>query len=228
MEKQTDFIERLKEEMKKKGMNARVLAEKADVGSSFVYDILNGKSNNPTTMKLSAVAEALGVSVPYLLHGKKAFHDFFAASPLASSSNADELVAVPSVAIEASMGGGAEIYDEATEKPYYFHRSWINNKLKTSPKDLRIIFVRGDSMYPTLDNNDMVLVDISKRSPTPPGIFVLYDGIGLVVKRLEYIGDKNAPKMRIISDNKQYSPYERGAMDINVIGRVVWFARQLI
>lgn len=225
---ESDLVERLKTAMRNKSINARELAEKADVGASFVYDILNGKSSNPTTKKLSSVAQVLGVSVPYLLHGTRAFHDFFSSTPLASSSNSDELVAIPSVAVEASMGGGSEVAEEATSKPYYFHRSWIRQKLKTSPADLRIIFVRGDSMLPTLDDNDMVLVDVSRKSPTPPGIFVLFDGIGLVVKRLEYLGDKEEPLIRIISDNRKYGPYERGAMEVNIIGRVVWFARQLI
>jgi hypothetical protein len=36
---------------------------------------------------------------------------------------------------------------------------------------------RGDSMMPTLHDGDIVLVDLGRRAPTPPGVFVLYDGM---------------------------------------------------
>ena len=42
-------------------------------------------------------------------------------------------------------------------------------------------------MMPTLHDSDIVLVDLGRRAPTPPGIFVLHDGMGLVAKRLEHI-----------------------------------------
>lgn len=34
-------------------------------------------------------------------------------------------------------------------------------------------------------------------------------------------------RVRIISDNKHYSPYEGVAGEINIIGRVRWFAREV-
>jgi hypothetical protein len=50
-----------------------------------------------------------------------------------------------------------------------------------------------------------VLVDLGRRSPTPPGIFVLHDGMGLVAKRLEYIPNSDPPRVRIISDIRSTS-----------------------
>ena len=63
-------------------------------------------------------------------------------------------------------------------------------------------------MLPTLHDGDIVLVDLQRRSPTPPGIFVLHDGMGLVAKRLEHIPGSEPPRLRVISDNQRYSPYE--------------------
>ena len=79
----------------------------------------------------------------------------------------------------------------------------------------------------TLIGGDVVLVDLARRSPTPPGIFILYDGMGLVAKRLEHVPNNDPPKVRVISDNTFYSPYERTADEIHIIGRVRWFAREL-
>ena len=82
-------------------------------------------------------------------------------------------------------------------------------------------------MLPTLEDGDTILLDLSMKRPTPPGIFVLHDGMGLVAKRLEHIPNSDPPKVRILSDNPLYAPYERGADEITIIGRIRWFAREV-
>jgi phage repressor protein C with HTH and peptisase S24 domain len=42
-------------------------------------------------------------------------------------------------------------------------------------------------MMRSLHDGDIVLVDLGRRTTTPPGIFVLHDGMGLVAKRLEHV-----------------------------------------
>jgi phage repressor protein C with HTH and peptisase S24 domain len=115
----------------------------------------------------------------------------------------------------------------APDRAYHFCRSWIKNDLKASPSQLRIMHVEGDSMAPTLLDGDTVLVDMGRTAPNPPGIFVLHDGMGLVAKRLEHIPNSDPSAVRVISDNGLYSPYERTAEEINIIGRIRWFAREL-
>jgi phage repressor protein C with HTH and peptisase S24 domain len=116
---------------------------------------------------------------------------------------------------------------EEDGKPYHFQRSWIRHKLRATPADLRIMHVEGDSMLPTLHHGDIVLVDLARRAPTPPGIFVLHDGMGLVAKRLDHIPNSEPPRVRIISDNPLYAPYEGTAEEVNIIGRIRWFAREI-
>ena len=65
-----------------------------------------------------------------------------------------------------------------------------------------------DKAQPTLHDGDIVLVDLGRRTPTPPGIFVLHDGMGLVAKRMEHIPNSDPPRVRIISDNPLYKPYD--------------------
>jgi phage repressor protein C with HTH and peptisase S24 domain len=67
----------------------------------------------------------------------------------------------------------------------------------------------------------------SVNTPTPPGIFVLFDGLGLVAKRLEHVASAEPPLVRIISDNPLYAPYERSAEEITIVGRIRWFAREM-
>ena len=39
-----------------------------------------------------------------------------------------------------------------------------------------------------------VLVDLGRRAPTPPGIILLHEGMGLVAKRLEHIPNSDPPR----------------------------------
>ena len=98
-----------------------------------------------------------------------------------------------------------------------------------SPDDLRLVTLRGDSMSPVLENGDMVLVNTSDTQPSPPGILVLFDRVGLKVKSLELLpGNSTAePLVRISSANTHYSAYQRRLVEINIKGRIIWFGRSL-
>jgi phage repressor protein C with HTH and peptisase S24 domain len=92
---------------------------------------------------------------------------------------------------------------------------------------MRVMAVQGDSMMPTLNEGDVILVDMNQRDPTPSGIFVLHDGMGLVAKRLERVPMSDPPRVRIISDNPRYLPYDCTADEVSIIGRVRWYGREL-
>ena len=47
----------------------------------------------------------------------------------------------------------------------------------------------------------MVMVDTNRTSPSPPGIFVLDDGVGIVAKRVEAIPNNRPWMLRLSSDN---------------------------
>jgi len=218
------MADRLRARSRQLGMTAGRVADLAGINRSFVYDIMRGRSENPNLEKLDQVAEALNVERNWLLHG---IGDIDGESPIMEDPM-EAFVSIPSVEVTASMGGGNLVTDEIENgEPYHFQRSWILHDLKAEPANLRIMHVEGDSMMPTLHSGDVVLVDLAKRAPTPPGIFVLFDGMGLVAKRLENIPNNDPPKVRVISDNTFYSPYERTADEVNVIGRIRWFAREI-
>ncbi len=210
------LVARLRAHMLRKGLNPKTLAERAKVGRSFVYDIINGKSTNPTSSKLTAIAEQLGVSVQYLLSG---------VHQVMGSRHAEwsDVVEISSISVEQSISGGALISTDSEAKPYYFRNDWVRRKLNAHPEDLRALNVKGDCMAPTLKDGDMLLIDMTLKLPNPPGIFVVFDGMGLSVKRLEMI---SSDRLRVLSDNPQYSPYESNLSSVNIVGKVVWLARE--
>ena len=219
----TTLADRLRARARQIGMNAREVAEDARVNRSFVYDIMRGRSEHPNLEKLDKIAATLKVDRNWLLHGKG---EIQGDEPLIHQEP-DEFISIPSVEVTASMGGGTIVANEvAIGEPYHFKSSWIAHRLRANPASLRIMHVEGDSMMPTLQDGDVVLVDLGRALPTPPGIFVLFDGMGLVAKRLEYIPNSDPPCVRIISDNPFYTPYDRTADEIKIIGRIRWFGRE--
>lgn len=201
------------------------LAEKAGVNRSFVYDILRGRSAHPSREKLATISELLSVDLDWLLLG---IGEVEGVSPFIENPD-QAFVAIAHAGARPSMGGGAVVdeFQEDSGRAYHFRRSWIKESLKASPSQLRMMHVEGDSMEPTLRDGDTVLVDLTRRTPNPPGIFVLDDGVGLVAKRLEHVPSSDPPAVRIISDNRLYSPYERSSEEVHIVGRIRWFAREI-
>lgn len=141
----------------------------------------------------------------------------------------DELeptVKVPQRDVRAGAGDGMEVGEEAILGFWELPAGYIRSYLGVAAKDSQIIEIKGDSMAPTLLSGDRVMIDTSDKSPSPPGMFALWDGIGLVVKRLDPIPNTDPYRFKIISDNPKHSEYERTLDEISVVGRVVWFARR--
>jgi phage repressor protein C with HTH and peptisase S24 domain len=134
---------------------------------------------------------------------------------------------IAEIDVRASAGPGALLDGfEETKDVWYFPDAMIRHEFRARAGDLRIITIDGDSMEPVLSSGDRLMVDTSQRVPVPPGIFVIWDGIGIVAKRIEHILSSDPAKLRIMSVNPDYETYERDAEEVNVIGRVVWSARR--
>jgi phage repressor protein C with HTH and peptisase S24 domain len=86
---------------------------------------------------------------------------------------------------------------------------------------IRIIPVKGNSMEPTLWPGQRVMVDIEDKTPSPPGIFVVWDGLALVLKFVEVVPNSDPLKVRISSANKNFMAYERTLDEAHINGRVV-------
>ncbi|WP_145753899.1 helix-turn-helix domain-containing protein [Nitrospirillum amazonense] len=128
----------------------------------------------------------------------------------------------------AGHGGKPQSFrEDETIAPWRFPASYLSAELQVRPAAVRIVEVRGDGMEPTLLPGDRVMVNLADQSPSPPGIFALWDGQGVVIKRLELIMGSHPPLVEIRSDNPHHRVYERAAADIDIIGRVVWVGRRL-
>jgi phage repressor protein C with HTH and peptisase S24 domain len=81
--------------------------------------------------------------------------------------------------------------------------------------------IEGDSMAPEYRPGDYVMVDTSHTRPGD-GDFVLGKPYGIpMVKQVRIVHGANPRKLRVISVNPIYEPYEVSPEDIDIIGRVV-------
>jgi hypothetical protein len=175
-----------------------------------------------------ALAEHLGVDEGLLRHTPK---------PRANAAQRIEdprgrgmpqgFSAISEIDVRALAGTGSTPKGfKETKDVWYFPDVVIRHELRARPGDLRIITIDGDSMEPELSSGDRILVDTRQRVPVPPGLFVIWDGMGIVAKRIEHILSSDPPKLHLMSVNPDYATCERVAAEVQVIGRVVWSARR--
>ncbi len=214
--------QRLKLEMRKRGMSSVDLAAKADVKTSFLYDVISGKSANPSSIKLARVAESLGINLSYLAGTSDSPTDGY--QFVIPAENA-EYISVARVSVAIDNGSPIIISKTYADEALRFKKDWLQRTCKTHPDNLRLFSVQGDGMSPTLIAGDSVLIDSSLKTPSPPGLFLLFDGLALIIKRLESVPQSSARKVKVISDNDRYAPYEASIDESNVVGCVVWFSR---
>lgn len=132
---------------------------------------------------------------------------------------------IPKLAVGASAGPGAIPGRETLAGKIGFDEKWLR-KQGLDPSRLSLIQVDGDSMSPTLNHGDEIMVDNrAALTPVRDGIHVIRLDDVLMVKRLA-----NGPggRLSVLSDNPAYPgwPDVDGAA-VTIIGRVVWAGRRL-
>jgi hypothetical protein len=132
---------------------------------------------------------------------------------------------IPKLDVGASAGPGAMNDAEALAGKIGFDEKWLR-RLGVDPAHLSLIRVDGDSMAPTLNNGDDIMVDSSAASGTlRDGVHVIRMDDVLMVKRLAK-GPEG--RLSVLSDNPAYPDWpDVDGSTVAVIGRVVWTGRRL-
>jgi phage repressor protein C with HTH and peptisase S24 domain len=139
----------------------------------------------------------------------------------------DPYVLINAYDIYASAGHGNDIdHHEERKEPVPFRKSWIQ-QLGYNPERLAIIYASGDSMEPTISDNDVILILLSNGEAPRDGLHVLRLGDGLFVKRLQF---DPLGIIHISSDNPAYKSTSISKEDreqLHIIGRVIWIGKNI-
>lgn len=139
----------------------------------------------------------------------------------------EALIPIARYSVWASAGPGAL---EGLERPIAqlgFSKGWLEQLSRAKPEDLSIIKVEGDSMFPTLNDGDDIMVDRSSaRRSVTDGIYVLRRDDTLMVKRITVNPSRGT--FDVSSDNAAYASWpECSPASVDVLGRVVWAGRRI-
>ena len=148
--------------------------------------------------------------------------------PPEDSHRPNGLLSVTRHPVAVSAGPGAVVTEELG-KPYFaFDERWLKTLTPTPPASLSIVRVEGDSMSPTLNAGDEILVDLGDCADRlRDGIYVLRVDDALVVKRLAL--NPLGRRITVQSDNPAYPDWpDCGIDEINCIGRVIWASRKVV
>lgn len=207
---------------------------------------------DPSRTNLVKLAEATGVDLAWLatgqgdMYGTAHLRTTHAAEPqmhygvvqhreafqdvkdtLGNPVDLADFVFIPRYAAKASAGHGADTQN--CHKPLFsmaFRRYWIKHYLRADPVNLAVISVKGDSMDGVLNDRDAILIDLSDVTPTG-GLYVVRLAGDLMVKRVQKMP---GGRFLLLSANPAYKEAEvdpSQEADFTVVGRVVWFGRQI-
>ncbi len=194
------------------------LARAVGVSDNAIYKWIAGRGQ-PSVGNLVALARAGRVSVEWLATGREAPGSKRAASRVVDRGA--EYTFVPRYDFRANAGRGAPIRSEQVVDYLAFKTEWVQQRLNTDPRNLLLIEAVGDSMAPTLEHSDLLLVDLSEPRFRQDGLYVLRRKDELIVKRLQRRPDG---KLVIRSDNPAYEPLVVAAEGVGIVGRVIWAA----
>lgn len=143
---------------------------------------------------------------------------------IALSQDMNPTVEVPLLSANASMcnGNGQEDANVVIDVLRLSHK-WVEKTIRplSDANNLRFIHAYDDSMLPTLEPGDILLVDTGIRNAKSNGIFVLSAQNKLFIKRVNFRMDGTPV---VSSDNPAVKTIEEldGSNEIDVLGRVVW------
>lgn len=193
------------------GLKDADIARKTGISTSAISRYRLGgwpKANN-----LFSLAEVLKCSPRWLISGE--------------DDVSSDVVALPVLrGTAASAGDGALPLDYDEFEPLPFPKDWLRGL--GDPKNLAMIQVKGDSMFPLINSGDWVIFDLSRTGPAD-GVYLIRHEGELLVKRVDFFD----AEIRIRSENRHWpekaAPYSAldDAAILQIIGRVVWTGRLL-
>ena len=137
-------------------------------------------------------------------------------------------IRIPHYDVRAAMGGGqvpadyVELLRDVSVSQEHLRRLGVDFE---SPYHLKIITGWGQSMAPTIQDKDPLLIDVSVDEYTGDGVYLFTEGDMLFIKRLQYA---DADRLDVISDNDKHKDRQVARQDIHIKGRVllIWNAHK--
>ncbi|WP_176085739.1 S24 family peptidase [Martelella sp. HB161492] len=117
--------------------------------------------------------------------------------------------------------GRETISGHAVKAEWTLPVDYLRNEAKASPKHTVVMEIVGDSMVPTYQPGDRVLVDLAQTTLSSDTVYAISDGYGEPqIKRLQRVPFSNPPEVIIISDNMSLQSFTVELERLTIIGRI--------
>lgn len=223
--------ERVVELLELRGLTQTALARLAGVEQPSINRVIKGKTTKPRF--LHEIAKALGTSTGYLLGETDDPLPLTMSEPRLAyrGPEPDQRLApaaqvVPVREIDLTLGMGARYLDvPVTETVRHFSRDWIRQYTRAAPEHLLFAQGVGDSMKPTLEDSDLLLIDCSQQTLNMADKIwaISYADCGSV-KRLRPVPGGG---VEILSDNPAVPTATAYDGELHILGRVVAVVRKM-
>lgn len=240
------FAERMRILINEKtGGNSSAFAKKAGIPPATLHNYLSGRL--PQAEQLINIREAYNVNLNWLLTGEgDPFFDDLVIREEQKPLNAEQqclsprdFVTLPMLESRVVAGPAGELLYEEVKDYYPFKRWWVERsfgKTEERLKSLVLLKVRGDSMSPTIDPGEIILVDTHEQERIEIRTGQIYlitmpDGAS-AIKRLALSEQAGRMKLICMSDNiAVYRPFEfeldpGKSIKHYVLGRVRWAGKE--
>lgn len=182
---------------------------------------VKGEAEPPVSV-ITSLAECSGYSLRWIASGEGPELQ----ADVDRVSDGEATAPIPRLDVRASAGFGASGDGGEMIETIDFPRDFLRASGVT-PANARILSVSGDSMEPTLNSGDLLLVDVSVKRIRNEALYVLVRDDDVYVKRAQR---RLNGTVLITSDNTRYPPEEFSEADADrllVAGRVAWYGRSL-
>lgn len=203
-QEEDEFPKRLKSAIRDKSI--RAFARECGLSDSVLRQYLIGQSE-PTRPALIAIASTANVSLKWLATGEEDFKE--------ANCKLSEKYIFLSLNEETNQDQNLAI-----------KKTWFETKFPAASEYLLLVYMMDDTMAPTINVDDIVIVDTDSKN-----IVLRGDGIYMLqvcgrsrIKRLQCLPDDN---VRVLSDNPLYESFSIGLSEISIMGQVLWLGRKL-
>lgn len=182
---QDEYIgQRIKQVLFDKRMTGFELASKAMISEGGLSQIINGKIKNLKVDTALRIANALEVSLMWLISGVGTPEDTENVS--LNSGNLQDYYQIPryEVQFDPSLDSKVKFIEYKYDRLTSFHKSYFDKYGVSDASLCKSFKVQGDSMEPLIRNGDYVVVDCSSKNVIDGDIYAFCDTKGLHVKRL--------------------------------------------
>ncbi len=205
--------DRFKSERKRLNLSQEGLGNLIEVSESTVKRWENGASIPSDKLILCANN---GFDISYVLLGDRKID-----TNVSNELFGEEFALVNVYDVDVSAGDGTVCFGDADPvSRLAFRKDWLANH-GLHAKELLIVYAKGDSMLPTIQDKEPLLVNTADKELTDGFIYVIRSHDNLWVKRIQRQIDGS---LLLISDNKVYPPMLLSlneASDVEIMGKWV-------